>query len=90
MHVYEIRPRKDHRRVDLISDVLQFGRLWYGEPNASDFVIKKLPPHTPTMCRAAVLPQNTIVLNQRPADWQSGNTSDLCIGKSLMLPSRPI
>jgi hypothetical protein len=29
MHVYEIRPRKDHRGVDLISDVLPFGRLWY-------------------------------------------------------------
>ena len=33
-HVYEVRPRKDHRGVDLISDVLPFGRLWYGEPNA--------------------------------------------------------
>ena len=28
-HVYEIRPRKDKRGVDLISDVLPFGRLWY-------------------------------------------------------------
>jgi len=34
MHVYEVRPRKDHRGVDLISDVLPFGRLWYGESNA--------------------------------------------------------
>jgi hypothetical protein len=34
MHVYEVRPCKDHRGVDLISDVLPFGRLWYGEPNA--------------------------------------------------------
>jgi hypothetical protein len=33
-HVYEIRPRKDHRGVTLISDVLPFGRLWYGEPDA--------------------------------------------------------
>ena len=33
-HVYEVRPRKDKRGVDLISDVLPFGRLWYGEPNA--------------------------------------------------------
>jgi hypothetical protein len=32
--VYEIRPRKDHRGVDLISDALSFGRLWYGGPNA--------------------------------------------------------
>jgi hypothetical protein len=33
-HVYQVRPRKDHRGVDLISDVLPFGRLWYGEPDA--------------------------------------------------------
>ncbi len=33
-HVYEVRPRKDHRDVDLISDALPFGRLWYGEPEA--------------------------------------------------------
>ena len=33
-HVYEVRPRKDHRGVDLISDALPFGRLWYAEPNA--------------------------------------------------------
>jgi hypothetical protein len=34
MHVYEIRPRSDKRGVDLISDALPFGGLWYGEPNA--------------------------------------------------------
>src|SRR5262245_33907381 len=28
MHVYEIRPRKDKRGVDLISDALPFGGLW--------------------------------------------------------------
>jgi hypothetical protein len=33
-HVYEIRPRRDNRSVDPISDVLPFGRLWYEEPNA--------------------------------------------------------
>jgi hypothetical protein len=33
-HVYEVRPRKDHRGVDLISDVLPFGGLWYVGPNA--------------------------------------------------------
>jgi hypothetical protein len=33
-HLYEVRPRKDRRGVDLISDVLPFGRLWYGEQNA--------------------------------------------------------
>ena len=34
MHVYEVRPRSGKRGLDLISDVLPFGRLWYGEPNA--------------------------------------------------------
>jgi len=33
-HVYEVRPRKDKRGVNLISDALPFGALWYGEPNA--------------------------------------------------------
>ena len=33
-HIYEVRPRKDKRGVDLISDALPFGRLWYGGPNA--------------------------------------------------------
>jgi hypothetical protein len=31
---YEVRPRKDKRGVDLISDALPFGRLWYAEPDA--------------------------------------------------------
>jgi hypothetical protein len=35
MHVYEVRPRKDKRGVDLISDALPFGRLWYDGPNAA-------------------------------------------------------
>jgi hypothetical protein len=34
IHAYEIRPRKDKRGVDLISDVLPFGHLWYAGPNA--------------------------------------------------------
>jgi hypothetical protein len=33
-HVYDIRPRNDKRGVNLISDALPFGRLWYGEPDA--------------------------------------------------------
>jgi hypothetical protein len=32
-HIYEVRLRKDHRGVNLISDPLPFGRLWYTEPN---------------------------------------------------------
>ena len=36
MHVYEVRPRKDKRGVDLNSDVLPFGRLWYGGRTQSE------------------------------------------------------
>jgi hypothetical protein len=39
MHVCGVRPRKDHRGVDLISDALPFGRLWYGGPNAASNAI---------------------------------------------------
>ena len=34
LHVYEVRPRQDHRGVDLISDALPFGSLWYEGPKA--------------------------------------------------------
>jgi hypothetical protein len=33
--VYEVRPGKDKRGVDLISDALPFGGLWYAEPHAT-------------------------------------------------------
>ena len=36
MHVYEVRPRNDKHGVDLISDVLPFDRLCYGEPGAAN------------------------------------------------------
>jgi hypothetical protein len=28
-HTYEVRPRRDKRGFDLISDILPFGGLWY-------------------------------------------------------------
>jgi hypothetical protein len=33
VQAYEVGQRIDKRGVDLISDALPFGRLWYGEPN---------------------------------------------------------
>ena len=33
-HDYDIPLRRDKCGVDLISDALPFGRLWYGGPNA--------------------------------------------------------
>ena len=42
-HVYEVRPRKDKRSVDLISDA-PFGRLWDGEPNAIGNAVAPMKP----------------------------------------------
>ena len=46
MHVYEVRPRKDKRGVDLISDRLPFGRLWYGGPNAASNAVDHAKHHS--------------------------------------------
>src|SRR5207247_10049938 len=44
----EVRPRKDHRGFDLISDALPFGRLCYGERDAirkrSSLLVQPLCP----------------------------------------------
>ena len=46
-HIYEVRPRKDHRGVDLISDVLPFGRLWYDTPeNAIGYAMHSSRSHS--------------------------------------------
>jgi hypothetical protein len=34
-HVYEVRSSNDKRVVDLISDALPFGRLWYQDASAA-------------------------------------------------------
>ena len=46
MHLYEVRPRKDKRGVDPISDVLPFGRLWYDTPeNAIGYAMHSSRSH---------------------------------------------
>jgi hypothetical protein len=35
VHVYEVRPRKDRRGFDLLSEALPFGRLWYQQADAA-------------------------------------------------------
>jgi hypothetical protein len=46
VHVYEVRPRKDNRGFDLISDALPFGRLWYTQPDAAVSYAKVYKPIT--------------------------------------------
>jgi hypothetical protein len=43
---YEIRPRKDRRGVDLISEQLPFGSLWYGGPDAVNNAIGYASHHS--------------------------------------------
>lgn len=35
MHCYEVRPRKDKRGFDLISEQLPFKRLWYADADSA-------------------------------------------------------
>ena len=45
-HVYEVRPRRDHRGADLIFDALPFGRLWYDTPdNAIGYAMQSSRSH---------------------------------------------
>jgi hypothetical protein len=49
-HVYEVRPRKDRRGVDLLSDVLPFGRLWCDTPdNAIGYAMHNSRSHDPVI-----------------------------------------
>jgi hypothetical protein len=64
MHAYEVRPRSDKRGVDLISDVLPFGRLWYGEPNSvANAIVESMaetqPKLQPALLRCRRLFPNT-------------------------------
>ena len=46
MHVFEIRPHKDKRAFDLLSDVLPFGTLWYTTiPDAIDYAKHRSRSH---------------------------------------------
>jgi len=44
-HVYEVRSSNDKRGVNLISDALPFGRLWYDTPDNASYAITAPGPH---------------------------------------------
>ena len=71
MHVYEVRPRKDHRGVDLISDVLPFGRLWYDTPdNAIGYAMHNSRSHDGVRTTARRFVK--IVLTHFCGSWYKG------------------
>jgi hypothetical protein len=73
VHVYEVRPRKDKRGVDLISDVLSFGRLFYGEPNAASnaigYAMHRSRPHD-AVIRAYDSAGNVIETHEQEGDFK--------------------
>ena len=73
MHFYQIRPRKDHRGVDLISSVLPSGRLFYAEPNAVDQAIdyaKSYRRSHPAVIRVYDEAGNVIETHEHNGDFQ--------------------
>jgi hypothetical protein len=54
-HIYEVRPRKDHRGVDLISDALPFGGLWYGEPDAISNAVGSVKFYSRPACLSSLI-----------------------------------
>jgi len=67
-HLYEVRPRKDKRGVDLISDVLPFGRLWYDTPdNAIGYAMHSSRSHDAVI---RVYDDAGSVIEGAPAQWR--------------------
>lgn len=70
---YEIQPRKHHRRVDLFSDVLPFGHLWYGGPkavrNAIDYAMPASQSHD-TVIRVYDTAGNVIETHEHAGDFK--------------------
>ena len=70
IHVYEVRPRKNHRGVDLISDVLPFGRLWYDTPeNAIGYAMHSSRSHN-AVIRVYDAAGNIIQTHQHTGDFK--------------------
>ena len=68
-YVYEVRPRKDKRGADLISDALPFGRLWYAEPNAISYA-KSFSRSHPVVIRVFDESGTVIETHEHHGDFQ--------------------
>jgi hypothetical protein len=74
-HIYEIRPRSDKRGVDLISDALPFGRLWYGEADAITNAIgyaKFFSRSHDAVIRVCDAAGKVIETHEHPGDFKEG------------------
>jgi hypothetical protein len=86
VHTYEIRPRKDGRGFDLISDALPSGHLWYLEVRqAIDYAKHQSRAHDAGI-RVYDEAGNVIETpEQRPAHLVRARlrTADICLASSL-------
>src|SRR5260370_42390748 len=78
MHVYEVRQRKDQRGVDLISDALPFGRLWYGEPDAISNAIHRSRSHD-ALIRVYDDAGNVIQTHEHEGDFREWQRDKKCL-----------
>jgi len=70
MHVYEVRPRKDKRVVDVISDVLPFGRLWYTKPDDAVSYAKFFSRSDDAVIRVYDVVGNVIETHEHKGDFK--------------------
>jgi hypothetical protein len=69
-HVYEVRPRKDKRGVDLISDAPQSGRLWHDTPaNAIGYAMHNSRSHDGVI-RVYDTAGNVIEIHEHKGDFK--------------------
>ena len=72
-HTYEVRPRKDHRGVTLISDALPFGRLWYLEVDDAIDYAKHCSRAHPAVIRVYDDAGNVIETHQHAGDFKEAS-----------------
>ena len=70
MHTYEVRPRKDKRGVDLISDALPFGRLWYEDASAPVDCAKHSSRSHASVMRVYDVAGNVIETHEHAGDFK--------------------
>ena len=71
-HIYEVRPRKGKRGVDLISDALPFGGLWYLD-SADAFGYAKFRSRLhPAVIRICDEAGNVIETHEHAGDFKRG------------------
>jgi hypothetical protein len=73
------RTRKDHRYVDLISDTLPFGRLWYEDASAAVDYAKHNSPSDDAVIRVYDEAGNVIETHEHAASSKTNNGFLACL-----------